>query len=498
MAKLLLLALLAILPLPTVHGQGTPLLFLGPGYYSDESAVFSLPVQGGSLSTSSCTVPDYPVTDMDIYGYVAFVKDGYLQLCGGLSSTGAGYQSSCYALRDSAWVATTPLTSTRFEAAATTLHSGHVLISGGMTAYKTYLSSSEIWTGTTWAPALELPSARSGHCMLALSTGAIFLHGGRSIESGYGYDRDTYLSTDLTSWQTKASSGNKWYNHACAEVTLDTEQEVWVGSRGTSEIYSVATDTWRTGPSLHNGNGEFVSYNDQLYYAAGNSKIYQLKAGWKQLDTGGWMTRGDGWEKIGKVSGYRTYFQAVIISQDICEGLGEKTKGTPLELTFTPDGSVGYVSGSLVPVLTELASASPEPLPVSCCGGATTTATTCGNGTSCTNICGGDSSGCITLVLEEAAADDQVCHASMDQQQWCGNADTIQGLTNRCSRKRRSARTKRAAFGVTTTILHINYCPFRVWNIGSLKKYPNCCLHPNTRRIHGVPKACCTDHKACF
>merc|ERR1712106_72069 len=133
------------------------------------------------------------------------------------------------------------------------------------------------------------------------------------------------------------------------------------------------------------------------------------------------MTRGDGWEKIGKVSGYRTYFQAVIISQDICEGLGEKTKGTPLELTFTPDGSVGYVSGSLVPVLTELASASPEPLPVSCCGGATTTATTCGNGTSCTNICGGDSSGCITLVLEEEAADGQVCHAYMDQHQWCGN-----------------------------------------------------------------------------
>ena len=113
-------------------------------------------------------------------------------------------------------------------------------------------------------------------------------------------------------------------------------------------------------------------------------------------------------------------------------------------VTYTPDGGVGYVSGSLVPVITQLASASPEPLPVSCCGGATTTTTTCGNGTSCTDICGGDSSGslgtlrlgiyhsdhfsgCLTLVLEEAAADEQVCHASMDQQQWCGNVDTIQG-----------------------------------------------------------------------
>ena len=57
---------------------GTPLLFLGPGLGSyGQSEVFSLPTQGGNLSTPSCTVPDYP---MHVYAYAAFVKDGYLQM----------------------------------------------------------------------------------------------------------------------------------------------------------------------------------------------------------------------------------------------------------------------------------------------------------------------------------------------------------------------------------------------------------------------------------
>jgi len=328
MSKLLLLSFLAILPLPMVHAQGTPLLFLGPGKYSSgKSEVFSLPAQGGNLSTASCTVPDYPVTDIE--GYVPFVQDGYLQLCGGFSRLSSDlFLSSCYVLRDSAWVATTPLSSARAVAAATTLHNGSVLIFGGQTTHGTRLSSSEILTGTTWAPALELPSTRSRHCMIGLSTGEIFLHGGYSSDSVAV--SDTYLSTDLTSWQTRASSKIYRYGYSCActEVTRGTEQEVWVGGAGTTEIYSVATDTWRTGPSLpsaENYPGEFVSYNGQLYHTEGcppAKNIYQLKDGW---------TQEDGWEKIGEMTGRRLYYQAMIISQDMCEGLGKKkTKQTPL------------------------------------------------------------------------------------------------------------------------------------------------------------------------
>ena len=76
---------------------------------------------------------------------------------------------------------------------------------------------------------------------------------------------------------------------------MGAEQEVWVGGLGTTEIYSVATDNWRTGPSLPrdcNYPGEFVSNNGHLYYAEGcppGKNIYQLREGW---------TQEDGWEKV--------------------------------------------------------------------------------------------------------------------------------------------------------------------------------------------------------
>jgi len=325
MAKLLLLAWLAILPLTItmVHGQGTTLLFLGPDENSSgKSEVFSLPTQGGNLTPAACTVPDYPIPDID--GSAAFVQDGYLQICGGYSTSSSPKRLfSCYVLRDSAWVSTTPLGSARYAAAAITLHNGSVLITGGHDG--TRLSSSEMLTGTTWSPALELPSARYGHCLIGLSTGEIFLQGGFTRS---GMTSDTHISTDLTSWQSKTSSAISRYYHACTEVTLGTEQEVWVGSKGTTEIYSVATDTWRTGPSLpgtyYNYPGEFTSYDGQLYYSEGRSykRIYRLKAGW---------TPEDAWEKIGEMSRPGYWYQALIISQDICKGLGEETKRTPVE-----------------------------------------------------------------------------------------------------------------------------------------------------------------------
>jgi len=83
-------------------------MFLGPGKYSKGvSEVFSLPTQSSGLTSATCTIPTYPVTD--IYWSVGFVHDGYLQICGGDSISSDEYQSSCYQLKDSAWVATAPL-----------------------------------------------------------------------------------------------------------------------------------------------------------------------------------------------------------------------------------------------------------------------------------------------------------------------------------------------------------------------------------------------------
>ena len=59
----------------------SPLMFLGPGSKSNGiSEVFSLPTQSSGLTSATCTVPTYPMTD--IQGSVGFVHDGYLQICG--------------------------------------------------------------------------------------------------------------------------------------------------------------------------------------------------------------------------------------------------------------------------------------------------------------------------------------------------------------------------------------------------------------------------------
>ena len=66
------------------HGLITlesPLIFLGPSYGSNGiSEVYLLPTPSSGLTSATCTIPTYPMTD--IWGSVGFVYDGYLQICG--------------------------------------------------------------------------------------------------------------------------------------------------------------------------------------------------------------------------------------------------------------------------------------------------------------------------------------------------------------------------------------------------------------------------------
>ena len=69
------------------HGLITlesPLMFLGPGRGSAGiSEVFSLPTPSSGLASATCTVPTYPLADIE--GSVGFVHDGYLQICGNVT-----------------------------------------------------------------------------------------------------------------------------------------------------------------------------------------------------------------------------------------------------------------------------------------------------------------------------------------------------------------------------------------------------------------------------
>jgi len=287
-------------------------MFLGPDSKSHGiSEVFSLPTQSNGLTSASCTIPTYPMTDIE--GSVAFVHDGYLQICGGYSNSGGMYQSSCYQLKDSAWVATTPLMVARQHAASVMLQDGSVLVSGGSDG-SSRLQSSEVLTASalSWSAAIELPSGRSGHCMLQLTTGQLFLHGGHT-RSGTVTVGDTYLSMDMMSpWVAKASSQNTRRYHACAEHA----GYIWIGGGyddATTEKYELSTNTWTYGPDLPDFKywpGKLITNaGGVLTYAGGYTykNIYQLK------------TEQNEWIKIGEMAQIRRKFPALTVSEKICD-----------------------------------------------------------------------------------------------------------------------------------------------------------------------------------
>ena len=120
--------------------------------------------------------------------------------------------------------------------------------------------------------------------MLQLTTGQLFLHGGKTDPGGSA--GDTYISTDMRTWVTKASSKNTRRYHACVEHA----GYVWLGGGkddGTTEKYELSTDTWTYGPDLPNyssWSGVLMSNFGLLTYAGGYDKknIYQLteQNGW--------------------------------------------------------------------------------------------------------------------------------------------------------------------------------------------------------------------------
>merc|ERR1711892_597592 len=314
-----------------------PLMFLGPSSGSNgTSEVLSLPTQSSAMKSATCTVPTYPMTD--ISGSVGFVHDGYLHICGGSSyiSTGGtsssrgGRQSSCYKLKESAWVATRPMRFVRNNAASVMLQDGSVLVSGGELRDSVDLRSSEVLTASGgWSAAIELPRKGSWHCMLQLATGQLFMNGGEQMWSETV--GDTYISTDLRTWVTKASSNKPRANHACSEHA----GHIWLGGGhnydrrhdATTEKYDLKTNTWKNGPDLPNFDGttgRLITIDGRLIYAGGTGtkNIFQLN------------TEQDGWIKIGEMSqernSYFDGFPALIISENICRGLGVKPVPIPL------------------------------------------------------------------------------------------------------------------------------------------------------------------------
>jgi len=294
----------------TTTKSANTMIFLGPSHItSGQSEVFPIS-ENKDLTTQTCTVPQFPFTN--IRETVGFIYEDLLHICGGKS--GPSVQSACFSLINSTWSETTPMLSAREGAAAVRMQNGSVLVSGG-----SLLQTSELLTGSTWTPSIQLPSGRWGHCMLLLSTGELFLHGG----SSGGAVSDTHISKDHANWEKVMSSKQTYYYHACTEVIINSDQQVWIGQGINTEICQLVngTWTWTDGPDLptycRSGYTRFVSYNGKMFYACGYDKnIYQLKDNWKSQQ--------NAWTKIGEMSEKRKHFPALLITEDVCKGKPSK------------------------------------------------------------------------------------------------------------------------------------------------------------------------------
>ena len=173
----------------------------------------------------------------------------------------------------------------RGAAASVMLQDGSVLVSGGYGDSR--LQSSEVLTASalSWSAAIELPSVRSAHCMLQLTTGQLFLHGG---STGSGSVGDTYISTDMRTWERRRSSKKTRQYHACVEH----DGYIWLAD-GTTEKYDLKTNSWTYGSDLPNYSyfpGVLMSNYGLMTYTGGpgNKNIYQLNAkqdGWIKVHT---------------------------------------------------------------------------------------------------------------------------------------------------------------------------------------------------------------------
>ena len=132
------------------------------------------------------------------------------------------------------WIATTPMLTRRYGAAAVVMANGSVLVSGGQEGTSGLrLATTEIYNGTGWTKGSNLPHAVAEHCMMVLPGENLLLVGGwlsRGFGEGpYGETSSTYIYSNNTGLWTEKANMSIYRNYpACAVYN----GEVWVGGHG--------------------------------------------------------------------------------------------------------------------------------------------------------------------------------------------------------------------------------------------------------------------------
>ena len=199
--------------------------------------------------TNCPSLPDYPVALSDSgSSYI----NGVVRVCGG-SDTSYDMYDSCYSFDfdDNKWVAMESMIDRRGEFGSSVIGNEWFLTGGRGTdeyGFLTDVIATEIWTESSgFVPGPELPLELWSHCQLTINDTHVFLA-----------DMTRGFSPYILDWEEKEYQELRHklpdytrYSPACGLLSPDGyAQSIVIAGDGTSDILSLDTMTWSTGPDL--------------------------------------------------------------------------------------------------------------------------------------------------------------------------------------------------------------------------------------------------------
>jgi len=267
---------------------------IGPGHASTRSEIIMLP----SLKPVDLSVPVFPA---NLHGYVITSDQAGIGICGGWNSDVRHHHSAeCFHLSfgNDHWLRNPsihPLNVRRDDAASAMLGQ-EWWVAGGNDGSR-ILSSTELrGPDGKWKKYVKLPAPTAGHCMVTLDENRVLLAGGR--QSNYAHSR-TYIFDRTTGlWERKQNMLSRREDHSCALV--DKNKVIMTGGvdnsgLSTTEVYSLSTDSWSTGPDLPKAteDAKMITVDGVVYHVGGrgmDNRIYSLDLSnplkWKWIHLG--------------------------------------------------------------------------------------------------------------------------------------------------------------------------------------------------------------------
>jgi hypothetical protein len=183
------------------------------------------------------------------------LNDGTILVSGGLTGLPPAYAPTAsverYDPTQNLWSITSSMNSARVNHTMTKLQDGRVLVTGGMSAPLTALSTTEIYSTVTnlWTPAAPMHTARANHTAVLLVNGSVLVTGG-GTGPGLGLSKAEIYNPTLNKWYDVPDMPYSAYGHA-ASLMDNGNVLVSGGSLFSSAVFDTGTDTW--GPSAFMG-----------------------------------------------------------------------------------------------------------------------------------------------------------------------------------------------------------------------------------------------------